>query len=126
MTPYPDHFRHLYSRLLATPRPLQSWSACTIDNVTLHLKVARKVITCFGAVQDLRLLSAFEIWLSRKHKVVYLGLARLDRSITFLHFFWLMNGKITSRLPSFACLAQDAKEPHILSQGGGYFRLETG
>lgn len=46
--------------------------------------------------KDLRLLSASEIWFHGKFKVVYLGLARLDRSIAFLRFFWLKNGGTTS------------------------------
>ncbi|XP_073363345.1 uncharacterized protein [Aegilops tauschii subsp. strangulata] len=77
----PDPYRRIVARLKVTARRLQSWSARTIGNVSLQLKVAREIIARLDAAQDFRPLSHDEAWLRRKLKCSYLGLASLERSI---------------------------------------------
>lgn len=76
--PDPDPFPTLVLRLKATSRRLQSWSSRTIGNIALQLQVARELIACLDAAQDMRALTTSETWLRRKLKGAYLGLASLD------------------------------------------------
>ncbi|XP_073360376.1 uncharacterized protein [Aegilops tauschii subsp. strangulata] len=80
-TPETDPFQRLVARLKATARHLQRWSARTIGGVSLQLQVARELIARLDAAQDFRPLSLPEMWLRRKLKGAYLGLASLERSI---------------------------------------------
>ncbi|KAE8778282.1 hypothetical protein D1007_48867 [Hordeum vulgare] len=79
--PDADPFRRIVIRPKATARQLQRWSARTIGNVSLQLKVARELIAHLDTAQDSRPLSLLETWLRRKLKASYLGLPSLERSI---------------------------------------------
>lgn len=62
-------------------RQLQRWSARTIGNVSLQLKVAREIIARLDAAQDMCPLTPGETWLRRKLKASYLGLASFEQSV---------------------------------------------
>ncbi|XP_073351887.1 uncharacterized protein [Aegilops tauschii subsp. strangulata] len=79
--PEADPFRRIVARLKATAWHLQRWSTRTNGGVSLQLQVARELIARLNAAQDFRSLSQPEVWLGRKLKGAYLGLASLERSI---------------------------------------------
>lgn len=89
--PDPDPYRRIVAHLKITARRLQSWSACTIGNISLQLKVVCEIITRLDTAQDSRPLNYSKAWLRCKLKSSYLGLASLERFIARqrVHLSWL-------------------------------------
>lgn len=77
----PDPFRRLMLRLQTTARSLTSWSAKAVGNVKTKLAIARELIARFDKAQEDRILTPPEDWLRKQLKVLYLGLASLERTI---------------------------------------------
>uniref|UniRef100_A0A453HYZ9 Uncharacterized protein n=1 Tax=Aegilops tauschii subsp. strangulata TaxID=200361 RepID=A0A453HYZ9_AEGTS len=67
--------------LHATVRSLMSWSAKAVGYIKTKLAIARELIARFDKAQEDRILTPSEDWLRKQLKVLYLGLASLERAI---------------------------------------------
>lgn len=71
----------LFSKMQATAKALQSWSAKRVGNVTDQLDLARELLHQLEMAQDRRLLSEPEVWLCLQLKQRNLALSSLQRTI---------------------------------------------
>lgn len=78
-----DAFRCLGFKLRNTAKALKSWSAKRIGSVRLQLAIAKEIVYRFEAAQDFRALAPHELALRRKAKLCSLGLASLQRTLTW-------------------------------------------
>ena len=76
-----DPFRRLVKRLQAAARGLTSWSSRTIGNVKNRMAIARELIASFDKAQEDRVLTPHEDWFRKQLKIIYLGLASMERTI---------------------------------------------
>ena len=76
-----DPFRRLVKRLQAAARGLTSWSSRTIGNVKNRMVIARELIARFDKAQEDRVLTPHEDWFRKQLKIIYLGLASMERTI---------------------------------------------
>jgi exonuclease III len=116
-----DPFKRLDALFRNTAIYLQAWGQRKSGNIKTLMAVANWIIFRFDQVQEIRRLSALELWLRRMLKLSLLGLASLERTIDRQRsrIRWLRDGDANSKLFQAVANGRRSKNfiPNVLCDG---------